>query len=262
MRIGSLFAGIGGLELGLEAAGLGTTIWQCEIDPFCRRVLARHWPMAERYEDITTISVFPKVDIMCGGFPCQDVSSAGKQAGLSGARSGLWFEFRRCIREGRPSYVIIENVRSGAKLWLPTVRQDLHVLGYRSRALGVSAFDVGAPHIRKRVFVLAYTDSKGKSAIPVNAKMAGASTVVPHTDATRQSRLSRREAKEYAGSCQPIEYHNGDHWKGTQPAMVRVADGVSTRLDACRRRALGNAVVPQCSYVVGLVLRKMIDDGL
>lgn len=90
MRIGSLFSGIGGLELGLERSGLGTVAWQCEIDPFCRAVLARHWPDAMRYEDVRTVdATAPSVDVICGGFPCQDVSLAGKRGGLDAPRSGL-----------------------------------------------------------------------------------------------------------------------------------------------------------------------------
>lgn len=159
--IGSLFAGIGGLELGLERAGVGHTSWQVEIDPFCKSVLSRHWPQVTRYEDVKSVGAhnLARVDVLCGGFPCQDVSSAGKRAGVKeGTRSGLWFEYRRIISELRPEWVIVENVASGAKLWLPTVRRDLHVLGYDSAAIALSAADVGAPHLRRRIFVLAHTE--------------------------------------------------------------------------------------------------------
>lgn len=110
LTIGSLFSGIGGLELGLERAGLGPVLFQCEIDPYCRAVLAKHWPHVTRYRDVRTVrgSTLPSVDLLCGGFPCQDVSSAGKGAGLDGDRSGLWFEFRRLVDECEPS------VRRGA----------------------------------------------------------------------------------------------------------------------------------------------------
>lgn len=111
MRIGSLFAGIGGLELGLERAGVGHTVWQVEKDEFCRKVLARHWPDAARYEDVTTVdwSTVEPVEVLCGGFPCQDISLAGKGAGLAGERSGLWWEYLRAIRELRPRFVVVEN---------------------------------------------------------------------------------------------------------------------------------------------------------
>lgn len=157
MRIGSLFSGIGGLELGLERAGLGHTIWQVEIDPFCRAVLARHWPHAERYVDIKQVnaSILSPVDLVCGGFPCQDVSAAGKGAGLAGERSGLWFEYRRIVSELRPRFVVVENVASGARRWVDTVCEGLAALGYRPRPFALSAADVGAPHLRRRVFVVA-----------------------------------------------------------------------------------------------------------
>jgi DNA (cytosine-5)-methyltransferase 1 len=111
MNIGSLFAGIGGLELGLERAGLGPTLWQVEKDPFCRSVLERHWPDAERYDDVTTVdpAELAPVDLICGGFPCADISLAGKGLGLAGAQSGLWWEFARIVRGAMPRWVVVEN---------------------------------------------------------------------------------------------------------------------------------------------------------
>lgn len=155
--IGSLFSGIGGLELGLERAGLGAVAWQVECDPFCLRVLARHWPHVNRFDDVRAVSAanLLPVDGICGGFPCQDVSSAGRRAGLDGARSGLWFEYARIISELRPRWVIVENVTSGETAWLPRVQHDLVSLGYRCEAWRLGAVDVGAPHRRLRTFVLA-----------------------------------------------------------------------------------------------------------
>ena len=157
LRIGSLFSGIGGLELGLERAGLGDVVWQVEKDEWCRGILTTHWPGAERFDDVCTVGATTRapVDIICGGFPCQDVSGAGKGAGLAGARSGLWYEYRRIIGELQPAACVVENVNSGARRWVPHVRRDLHLLGYRTRAYALSAFDVGAPHLRRRVFVVA-----------------------------------------------------------------------------------------------------------
>ena len=112
LTFGSLFAGIGGFDLGLERAGMRCE-WQVEIDPYARAVLAKHWPEVRRWEDVRTFP--PKegewgVDVICGGFPCQDISVAGKGVGLAGARSGLWYEFARIIGEIRPRFVIVENV--------------------------------------------------------------------------------------------------------------------------------------------------------
>lgn len=156
MTIGSLFSGIGGLELGLEWAGFGPVVWQVEQSEFCRGVLARHWPGADRsVTDVRAARSLSAVDLICGGFPCQDVSSAGAGAGLDGRRSGLWYEFRRVVGELRPGAVVVENVASGKSRWLCEVRSDLHALGYRTRALLLHAADVGAPHRRARIFVLA-----------------------------------------------------------------------------------------------------------
>lgn len=161
-RIGSLFSGIGGLELGLEAAGLGSTIWQVECDPYCQMILAKHWPHAKRYEDVLEVSAstLAPVDLVCGGFPCQDVSSAGKRAGMQASRSGLWSEFFRIVQEISPKFVVVENVTSGEPLWLPRVQHDLVSAGYRTEAWRLGAVDVAAPHRRLRTFVVAYPDGK------------------------------------------------------------------------------------------------------
>lgn len=158
MRIGSLFSGIGGLELGLEWAGVGETQFQVEIDDYCRAVLAKHWPAVARFADIRTVGAhnLPPVDVLCGGFPCQDISNAGKRAGITGARSGLWAEFARIIRELRPRYVVVENVGALLVRGLDTVLGDLAAAGYDAEWDVLSAADVGAPHLRRRVFLIAW----------------------------------------------------------------------------------------------------------
>lgn len=166
LTIGSLFSGIGlfdlGVLAGLEEANMDARVaWQVELDAYCRAVLARHYPRTSR--SVTDVraakaSVLERVDWIIGGFPCQDVSSAGKGEGLSGEKSGLWWEFRRVIGELRPSVCLIENVASGVLRWIGPVRCSLESLGYRTRARQISAADIGAPHLRKRVFVLAYAD--------------------------------------------------------------------------------------------------------
>jgi len=159
ITIGSLFAGIGGLELGLEWAGLGPTVWQVEQDQFCQRVLAKHWPTCERFDDVCTVGVhnLKPVDIICGGFPCQDLSYAGKGAGLAGARSGLWTEYARIVGELRPRFVVVENVAALAARGLDRVLGDLADIGYDAIWLPVRAADVGAPHRRERLFVVAHS---------------------------------------------------------------------------------------------------------
>lgn len=160
MRIGSLFSGIGGLELGLEWAGLGHVVWQVEQDEFCRSVLAKHWPDAERFDDVRTVGAhcLAPVDLICGGFPCQDLSYAGKGAGLAGARSGLWSEYRRIVGELRPRFVVVENVAALLARGLGDVLGDLAALGYDAEWHCLRASDVGAPHRRDRLFIVAYTE--------------------------------------------------------------------------------------------------------
>lgn len=193
--IGSLFSGIGGLELGLERSGLGAVAWQVECDPFCLRVLARHWPHAKRFEDVCKVgsSTLPPVDGICGGFPCQDVSGAGKRAGLDGARSGLWREYLRIVFEMRPRWCVVENVTSGERAWLPRVQHDLVSAGYRTEAIRLGAVDAGAPHRRLRTFVLAVgnasAEGRGRRGIGSESPFAAASgrgVPVGDADAQRQ----------------------------------------------------------------------------
>jgi DNA (cytosine-5)-methyltransferase 1 len=164
LTIGSLFSGIGGLEFGLEAALTESGIphhiaWQVEIEPFCRAVLAAHWPNVDRsVTDVRAATSLPSVDLVCGGFPCQDTSSAGKGLGLAGPKSGLWFAYRDVVAAIRPALVIVENPASGAKRWLCRVRSDLHALGYRTTAYQLGAHHVGAPHRRERIFVVAHSE--------------------------------------------------------------------------------------------------------
>lgn len=157
-HIGSLFSGIGGLELGLEWAGVGHTVWQVERDPFCRSVLERHWPNANRYDDVRTVGAhnLEPVDVICGGFPCQDISYAGKGLGLSGGRSGLWYEFARVVGEMGPRFVVVENVAALITRGIGDVLGTLSDLGYDAQWRAIRASDVGAPHRRERIFIVAY----------------------------------------------------------------------------------------------------------
>lgn len=163
LTIGSLFSGIGGLELGLERAGLGPVKWQVEIDPFCRSVLAQHWPNAERFEDVREAgSELSAVDLICGGFPCQDISLAGTGCGLAGERSGLWAEFARIIRLVRPRFVVVENVSALLARGLGDVLGDLAASGYDALWDCIPAQAVGAPHRRDRLFLVAWRVSNAE----------------------------------------------------------------------------------------------------
>jgi site-specific DNA-cytosine methylase len=163
MTYGSFFTGIGGLDRGLDRAGLQCR-FQVEIDPFCRKILAKHWPHVKRYGDIRTVNGrdLEPVDLLAGGFPCQDLSQAGTRAGIEGARSGLWFEFARIIGELRPRYVLVENV-PGLLVYdgLRRVIGELSRFGYVGIWRSLRASEFGASHLRKRVFIVAYSERDG-----------------------------------------------------------------------------------------------------
>jgi DNA (cytosine-5)-methyltransferase 1 len=153
----SLFSGIGGIDLGFERAG-HTIVGQVEIDPFCRAVLEKHWPGLWRHDDVTTLEPadVPGCDVITGGFPCQDVSAAGKGAGIGGARSGLWFHMARLVAGVRPTWVLVENVPALRSRGADRVLADLEELGYSCWPLVVGAWAVGAPHRRDRVWIVAH----------------------------------------------------------------------------------------------------------
>lgn len=180
MMVLDLFSGIGGFSLGLERAGMKTVAF-CEIEPFPRAVLAKHWPGVPIYEDVCSLTgaglasagIVP--DAICGGFPCQDISVAGKGAGLDGERSGLWHEYRRLIGEIRPRWVIIENVAALRNRGLDTVLGGLSALGYDAEWHVISAAALGAPHIRERVWIVAYParDGDGRARLGIVDDGAG-----------------------------------------------------------------------------------------
>jgi DNA (cytosine-5)-methyltransferase 1 len=229
-RLGSLFSGIGGLDHGLELTGCFRTVFQVEIAPFPRKVLAKHWPNVPRFEDVRAVnaSVLPECDVLAGGFPCQDISSAhtnGSRRGLAGERSGLWSEYARLIEELSPRLVIVENSPNW-RAWVPQVRRDLWNLGYASLPVLLSARDFGAHHHRPRVFVVA--------------------------DADRQSEPLRALDAEVA-RLRALPVSRG-YWRDTPPGIFRVADGLPGAMD--RNRGIGNAVSPIVAQGLGNLIAK------
>jgi len=257
VTIGSLFSGIGGLEYGLEAglaaAGVPTrTLWQVEQNDYARAVLARHWPHAERYtdvRDITASSVAP-VDLICGGFPCQDLSYAGKGAGLAGERSGLFFEMARIICELQPRIAVMENVPAITTRGLDVVLRTLAALGYDARWGGLRASEVGAPHRRERWFCVAWLadDDRQRSnaGARLPARSAGSGRPDPHrgnrsgsgmADTNRRGQESRR----HLAGVGWVQWWQPDSpprpRAGTRPTESAVggdADGLPCRLDLHR----------------------------
>ena len=257
LTFGSLFAGIGGFDLGLERAGMRCE-WQVEIDPYARAVLAKHWPDVRRWEDVRT---FPPpegewgVDVICGGFPCQDISVAGKGAGLAGARSGLWYEYARIIGELRPRYVIVENVAAILARGMGAVLGDLSTLGYDAEWHVIPASAVGAPHRRERMWIVASRwDAVGKPSSCGQQRFARRQSESKSED----GRADVADTNDQGESDVPVdgqsrrglpELTGGHGWWSVEPDVGRVAHGVPARVD--RLRCLGNAVVPQIVEVIG-----------
>ena len=262
---GSLFSGIGGFDLGFERAGI-ETVWQVEIDEYCRRVLAIHFPPAQRYDDVRTAGKhnLAPVDIISGGFPCQDISNAGKRAGIDGERSGLWSEYARIICELRPRYVVVENVAALLGRGMGRVLGDLAACGYDAEWRIISASDVGAQHIRKRVWILAYPgrarfyerrrdfhagkkvrDVRGNGRDGLSGKHELQAEILadPHIIATFGTPIARQECATWA----------------TEPNVGRVAHGIPARVD--RLRGLGNAIVPQIAEWVGKRIVEAVANG-
>lgn len=236
MNVLGLFSGIGGFELGFQRAGF-TIAAMCEIEPYAQSVLRRHWPGVPLYADVRELTGERlrcdgiHVDVITGGFPCQDISLAGKGAGLGGERSGLWREYLRVIREVRPSWVVIENVSALRSRGLDTVLRQLAEIGYDAEWHCIPASAIGAPHRRDRIWIVAYadrSDSHGRDGL------------------VQMGRLALKGKITHNG-------HAGRTQWGTEPGVGRVAHGVPFRMDRCT--ALGNAVVPQIPEAIALAIR-------
>ena len=202
-----LFSGIGGFSLGLSQTGGFRTEAFCEIESYPQEILKKHWPGVPIYDDIKELTSerlvsdgIPAIDVITGGFPCQDISNAGKQAGIEGSRSGLWGEFARLIGEIRPKYAIVENVSallSGDRgQWFGAVLRDLARIGYDARWGCISAADCGALHLRNRVWVLAYPNEAHSTRKCLSSGFEKALTGVGNRSA-------------YKGSEQYVAYPNG-----------------------------------------------------
>lgn len=233
MNVLSLFSGIDGLGLGLQRAGM-RIVGHVEIDPYCRRVLAKRWPGVPQHDDVRTAidwwttQARPAVDLIAGGFPCQDISSArtaNTRDGLAGTKSGLWSAYRDVVAELEPRWVLVENSPEWRR-WVPGVRRDLYGLGYASVSLRVPAGSLGAPHPRPRCLVVAHADGEGEPLRSIYAQVAG---------------------------LRPVPRDRGD-WREPYTGALRVVDGSTRGVDGARRRAIGNAVVPQVAQYIGSLI--------
>ena len=245
LKVLDLFSGIGGFSLGLERTGGFDTVAFCEIEPFPRKVLAKHWPEVPCYEDVTKLTgnILRRdgisVDVITGGFPCQDISVAGKQAGIGeGTRSGLWSECERLLGELRPQYAIFENVTnllSGPSeqpgRWFSRILCDLAEIGYDAEWHDIPASYVGAPHRRSRIWIIAYPKRTGRQGLIANDSLLGS------------------EIEAYPFSCYGSVERGRPVVSGSLP--LRTGDGVSLAMDRRRIKACGNAVVPQIPELIG-----------
>ena len=276
VRVLDLFAGIGGFTLGLERAGFETVAF-CEIDPYAQKVLKKNWPGVPIYDDVRTITAERLasdgigVDVITGGFPCQDISVSGNQAGIQdGTRSGLWSECARLLGELRPQYAIFENVTNllngerGA--WFKRVLWDISQIGYDAEWHCIPASELGAHHHRDRIWIIAYPSSVGHGQCVTEAnRRSGTSkggteggSILADTQCkprrhNGQLETSKRQrtycATKSSPVCQKLTDTTGQAFWRTEPNVGRVANGIPSR--SHRLKCLGNAVVPPIPELIG-----------
>jgi DNA (cytosine-5)-methyltransferase 1 len=280
MRVLDLFSGIGGFSLGLERAGMETVAF-CEIEDYPRKVLAKHWPNIPIYDDVRTLTKerldsngIGSIDVICGGFPCQDISTAGRQAGIGEeTRSGLWSECARLLGEIRPQFAIFENVTNllngGGGDWFKRVLWDISQIGYDVEWHCIPASELGAHHHRDRIWIMVYpnkTPSKGGwLSSRIHQELSNAYGRSDHwcaghnvadPIAWRQSRQGELEQSIYPEAvadwqaAKPVDGCVGQIWQA-EPELGRVVDGVWDKSYGHRLAALGNAVVPQIPEIIG-----------
>lgn len=241
MNVLSLFSGIGGLELGLERAGM-TVVGQVELDQWCRRVLEKHWPEVPKHDDVRTCVDWwrgeprPAVHLVAGGFPCQPFSFGGLQRGIADERWG-WPWMHEVIRATRPRYVVVENVPGllAHRDAFGIVLADLAALGFDAEWSLLRASQFGAPHPRERLYVVAYP-----------ASVDGGARDLLGAGGTGRSPLA-------TGGLPSLEAHQrwraAGEWLAREPRVARLANGIPEQLE--RIKALGNAVVPQVAEHIG-----------
>ena len=269
LTVGSLFSGIGGFDLGLERAGM-KIIWQSEIDPFACKVLKKHWPDVPNLGDINKIdwTNIERPDVICGGYPCQPFSQAGKRGGNTDPRH-LWPAMFNAICNLRPRYALMENVRGHLSMGFGDVLADLASIGFDAEWQVIPAAAVGAPHKRDRVFIVAYSKSEFGNVSNNNSRISleyetlskfgnnGGSQSLADTDGAGGWGVgSLSDGRETVfGQQNYLRGKNGDAsraWWKVEPSVGRVAHGVPDRVD--RLRGLGNAIVPQVAELVGALV--------
>jgi len=286
LKILDLCSGIGGFSLGLESTGGFETIAFCEFDPFCQKVLNKHWPEVPIYNDLKEISKdeetirnIPEHDLICGGIPCQPFSLAGKQKGKEDDRH-LWPYMFKIIEQKKPTWVIVENVGGFINVALDDVCLDLEAEGYATQSFIIPACGVEAPHRRDRIWIIGkrdVVDSDSTRTGHGHGEVQGQNGEVQQRNDYAESnhasekqdvadsdseRLQRgEEARNFRGegeeaeqfSTRYIEFFEQNYWR-IEPRVGRVANGIPNRVD--RLKSLGNAIVPQIIYHIGLAILK------
>ena len=269
MRMLDLFSGIGGFALA------ASWVWKdeldivgfCEIEEYAQKVLQKNFPEVPIYQDVQELKGkdFKNIDLITGGFPCQDISIAGKGAGIEGERSGLWSEMCRIISEVRPKYAIIENVPMLIHRGLERVLCDLTKIGYDCEWQIIGADDVGAWHKRKRIWIVAYSNRfrKNKQQSRIRSKSIQSIRKNPNTlrqkisnssSSRRKIGLSKeryrkeRDTKKFINNSNRQRGRKAKHNWTTEPSVGRVANGIPNRVD--RLKGLGNAIVPQVAKLI------------
>lgn len=265
MKVLSLFSGIGGLDLAAEWAGMEVVAF-CEIDPYAVKVLERRWPNVPVYRDVKELTreelerdgILP-IDVITGGFPCQDVSTSGKRAGFHDSqgqvtRSGLWGEMYRVISEVKPRWVVAENV--WGLLSIPSadglpgggfgiVLRDLAELGYVTGWCCYGAYCVGAIHKRRRVFIVAHSPSKRRRCVAQDKQK-------------RFPLFNLENSKKWASGKGTLPFDFMGMFNQPVRGVIRNDDGLSKGMD--RLRCLGNSVVPQQAYPIFKAIME-VEDG-
>jgi len=282
MRHVDLCSGIGGFALGFEWAGLSKPVLFCDIDPWCRKILAQHWPHVPIADDVKVLAndpirLIPDCDILSAGYPCQPFSVAGKRKGAEDDRH-IWPFIRRIVAQKRPAWCVFENVYGHISMGLDQVLADLESESYAARAFVVPACGVNAPHKRDRLWIIARNVADPESfggderhnekrkatsreqGIQGEARTCG-STLANTDDTGPQGRIHRRADQERQSKHGHVGCSGTAHrqpikgWWDVEPELGRVAHGIPNR--AHRLKGLGNAIVPQIAEQIALTIRKV-----
>lgn len=275
MRVLSLFAGMGGFDLGFELAGF-EVVAQVEIDNYCRAELKHNFPTAKLYGDIREVTgdqiirECGAIDVIVGGFPCQDISHAGKGAGLDGSRSGLWWEMHRLIGELKPIWVVAENVAALRTRGLDRVKSSMEEMGYQVECLGIRAAAVGASHQRKRIWIVAHSNSNGRKFSPVSKKSRKgllesdrqSNGVGPLADTNsngvrEQPGWRCRQDRRYSPFNFPVgpgqQQYDWEEPRTIESTMGVTANGIPRKLAL---RAIGNSIIPAIAYGIARTISR------